>query len=168
MAAAAGGLRSRARAHPKILAGLLDATVDGLRRLPEVAAERRTPEEAEREVVANQLGTLIQRVADSSVREIDGLIGELETLRENLYSEGARVQQEISEYALLSQSAMQSTRSSTQASKRARPSRECLISELSFWSTESAPVGLIVPLSYWNTPKASRWAKEKCSRSPDD
>jgi len=30
-----------AKAHPKILAGLLDATVDGLRRLPEVAAERR-------------------------------------------------------------------------------------------------------------------------------
>jgi hypothetical protein len=30
-----------AKAHPKILAGLLDATVEGLRRLPEVAAERR-------------------------------------------------------------------------------------------------------------------------------
>jgi hypothetical protein len=92
----------------------------------EVAAERRMPEEAEGGVVANQLGTLIQRVADSSVREIDGLIGELERLRENLHSEGARVQQEISEYALLSQSAMQSTMQST----------KMIAESLSKWKTE--------------------------------
>jgi hypothetical protein len=44
------------------------------------------------------------------VQEIDRLMGELHTLRELLQSEGARVQREITEYAHLSQSAMQSTK----------------------------------------------------------
>jgi hypothetical protein len=76
----------------------------------EAAAERRPPEEAEGEVVANLLGTLIQRVDVSSVGEIDRLIGELQRLRESLHREGARVQQEIREYAFLSHSAVQSTK----------------------------------------------------------
>lgn len=75
----------------------------------DVATLRRSPE-AESEVVANNIGTLLQRVAGSSVQEIDRLIGELQTLRELLQAEGARVQREITEYAHLSQSAMQSTK----------------------------------------------------------
>jgi hypothetical protein len=70
---------------------------------------RRAPE-TDSEVVANNISTLLQRVAGSSVQEIDRLIGELQTLREMLQSEGARVQREITEYAHLSQSAMQSTK----------------------------------------------------------
>jgi hypothetical protein len=53
---------------------------------------------------------LIQRVSGSSTKEIDMLIDELENLRNFLLSEGERVQREISGYASLSQSAMQSTR----------------------------------------------------------
>jgi hypothetical protein len=75
----------------------------------DVATQRRTPE-GESEVVANNIGTLLQRVAGSSVQEIDRLILELQTLRELLQSEGVRVQREITEYAHLSQSAMQSTK----------------------------------------------------------
>ena len=75
----------------------------------DVATLRRTPE-ADSEVVANNISTLLQRVAGSSVQEIDRLMTELHTLRELLQSEGARVQREISEYAHLSQSAMQSTK----------------------------------------------------------
>jgi hypothetical protein len=75
----------------------------------DVATLRRTPE-ADSEAVANNIGTLLQRVAGSSVQEIDRLMGELHTLRELLQSEGARVQREITEYAHLSQSAMQSTK----------------------------------------------------------
>jgi len=75
---------------------------------------RRTPE-ADSEVVANNIGTLLQRVAGSSVQEIDRLMGELHTLRELLQSEGARVQREITEYAHLSQSAMQSTKIITES-----------------------------------------------------
>ena len=62
------------------------------------------------ELVANNIGMLLQRVSGSSVHEIDRLITELQTLRELLQSEGARVQREIAEYAHLSQSAMQSTK----------------------------------------------------------
>ena len=68
-----------------------------------------TPE-AESEVVANSIGSLLQRVAGSSVQEIDQLIAELQFMRASLESEGARVQRDIIEYAHLSQSAMQMTK----------------------------------------------------------
>jgi hypothetical protein len=44
------------------------------------------------------------------VQEIDALIGELQAVREMLQAESARVQREITEYARLSQSTMQSTK----------------------------------------------------------
>ncbi len=80
----------------------------------DVATLRRSPE-ADSEVVANNISTLLQRVAGSSVQEIDRLMGELHTLRELLQAEGARVQREITEYAHLSQSAMQSTKVITES-----------------------------------------------------
>jgi len=75
----------------------------------DVAAPRQSPE-ADSEVVAKGISTLLQRVAGSSVAEIDPLMSELHNLRELLRIEGARVQREITEYARLSQSAMQSTK----------------------------------------------------------
>jgi hypothetical protein len=62
------------------------------------------------EVVTNTISSLLQRVSGSSVQEIERLIGELQTLRDMLHSEGARVQREITQYANLSQAAMQSTK----------------------------------------------------------
>lgn len=75
----------------------------------DVATLRRPPEN-DSEMVASNIGSLLQRVAGTSVQEIDKLIGELQTLREMLHNEGARVQREIVEYATLSQAAMQSTK----------------------------------------------------------
>jgi hypothetical protein len=75
----------------------------------DVSTLRRQPE-SDSEMVASNIGTLLQRVAGTSVKEIDKLIAELQTLREMLHNEGARVQREIVEYATLSQAAMQSTR----------------------------------------------------------
>ena len=75
----------------------------------DVATLRRTPE-ADSELVANNISTLLQRVAGSSVAEIDRLMAELHTLRDLLQAESARVQREITDYAHLSQSAMQSTK----------------------------------------------------------
>jgi hypothetical protein len=80
----------------------------------DVATLRRSPE-ADSEAVANNISTLLQRVAGSSVQEIDRLMGELHTLRELLQTEGARVQREITEYAHLSQSAMHSTKVITES-----------------------------------------------------
>src|SRR5438552_15481597 len=73
------------------------------------AVLRRAPD-SDGELIANNIGALLQRVSGSSVHEIDRLITELQTLRELLESEGARVQREIAAYAHLSQSAMQSTK----------------------------------------------------------
>jgi hypothetical protein len=75
----------------------------------DVAPLRRNAE-SEGDLVTNNINSLIQRVAGTSIQEIDRLIGELKTVRELLHSEGLRVQREISQYAHLSQSAMQSTK----------------------------------------------------------
>ena len=75
----------------------------------DVATLRRQPE-SDSEMVASNISSLLQRVAGTSVQEIDKLIGELQTLRDRLAEEGARVQREIVEYATLSQAAMQSTK----------------------------------------------------------
>ena len=75
----------------------------------DVATFRRSPE-SESEAVANHIGTLLQHVAGSSVEEIDRLIAGLQALREMLLRENASVLREITEYAHLSQSAMQSTK----------------------------------------------------------
>jgi hypothetical protein len=62
------------------------------------------------EATVNSVNSLIQRVAGTSLAEIENLISELESLRELLHAEGQRVQREISGYAQLSQAAMKSTR----------------------------------------------------------
>ncbi|MDR6302789.1 hypothetical protein GGQ85_000469 [Nitrobacter vulgaris] len=62
------------------------------------------------EATVNNVNSLIQRVAGTSLAEIENLVTELETLRDLLHAEGQRVQREISGYAQLSQAAMKSTR----------------------------------------------------------
>jgi hypothetical protein len=62
------------------------------------------------DATVNNVNSLIQRVAGTSLGEIENLIGELESLRDLLHAEGQRVQREISGYAQLSQAAMKSTR----------------------------------------------------------
>ena len=71
---------------------------------PEIALEANT------EATVNSVNSLIQRVAGTSLTEIENLVSELESLRDLLHSEGQRVQREISGYAQLSQAAMKSTR----------------------------------------------------------
>src|SRR5579864_3960193 len=62
------------------------------------------------EATVNNLNSLIQRVAGTSLSEITNLISELESLREWLHAEGQRVQREISGYAHLSQATIKTTR----------------------------------------------------------
>ncbi|MDR3466741.1 MAG: hypothetical protein P4M07_12415 [Xanthobacteraceae bacterium] len=62
------------------------------------------------EATVSSVNSLIQRVAGTSLTEIENLISELEALRDLLHSEGQRVQREIAGYAQLSQAAMKSTR----------------------------------------------------------
>lgn len=78
-----------------------------LRRAPAASTE---PLEPNTEATVNNVNSLIQRVAGTSLAEIEKLISELESLRDLLHAEGQRVQREISGYAQLSQAAMKSTR----------------------------------------------------------
>jgi hypothetical protein len=75
-----------------------------------VVSSAETALESSTETTVNSVNSLIQRVAGSSLSEIENLISELESLRDLLHAEGQRVQREISGYAQLSQAAMKSTR----------------------------------------------------------
>jgi hypothetical protein len=79
-------------------------------RRPAVASPETGPLEPNTEATVNNVNSLIQRVAGTSLAEIEKLISELESLRDLLHAEGQRVQREISGYAQLSQAAMKSTR----------------------------------------------------------
>ena len=68
------------------------------------------PTDAAADATVTNVNSLIQRVAGTSLAEIENLISELESLRDVLHAEGQRVQREISGYAQLSQAAMKSTR----------------------------------------------------------
>jgi hypothetical protein len=80
-----------------------------LRRSPSMLATEPALD-ASAEATVNNVNSLIQRVAGTSLTEIENLVSELESLRDLLHSEGQRVQREISGYAQLSQAAMKSTR----------------------------------------------------------
>ena len=58
----------------------------------------------------NQFNSMIQRVAGASVAEIDGLIRELQSLREFLMHDAQRLQRELTEYVRFNQGALESTR----------------------------------------------------------
>jgi hypothetical protein len=79
-------------------------------RRPAVSSPETAPLEPNTEATVNNVNSLIQRVAGTSLAEIEKLISELESLRDLLHAEGQRVQREISGYAQLSQAAMKSTR----------------------------------------------------------
>jgi predicted ATP-dependent Lon-type protease len=71
--------------------------------------------ENESELVASNINSLLRRVTATSVQEIDKLITELESSRDMLQSEAARVQREIIQYSTLSQAALQSTKIITES-----------------------------------------------------
>ena len=79
-------------------------------RRPAATAADAPPLDPSAEATVTNVNSLIQRVAGTSLAEIENLISELESLRDLLHAEGQRVQREISGYAQLSQAAMKSTR----------------------------------------------------------
>jgi hypothetical protein len=65
----------------------------------------RQPEE-----IGKQASTLVRDISLSSTREIDRLIGDLKDLHKKLENRSTRIQNDILEYAELSQSAVQLTK----------------------------------------------------------
>jgi hypothetical protein len=62
------------------------------------------------ESIVGHASSVMQRVAVTSVAEIDSLISELERLRDFLRQESVRIQREIEGYARLSEEATKSTK----------------------------------------------------------
>ena len=62
------------------------------------------------EPIPQNLNQLIERVAGTSIKELDQLISELTVVRDYLKAEGERVQREIANYAQVSQAAMSSAK----------------------------------------------------------
>jgi hypothetical protein len=75
---------------------------------PARAAFRQT-KSGDGELSGENLGDLLRRVSKTSISEVDNLIGELQTLRRKLQTDGDRIQRDIAQYAELSQQVMQLT-----------------------------------------------------------
>jgi hypothetical protein len=71
----------------------------------------------------SQLSSIIQGVSGASVAEIDGLIDELRSFRDYLLKEGQRIQRELTEYARLSQGAIETTRVITETVLKVKTDR---------------------------------------------
>jgi ABC-type transporter Mla subunit MlaD len=67
-------------------------------------------QDAHREASATTLNSLLDRVSESSMREIDNLIDELQTVRGQLQSDTDRIRQDIAKYAAVSDEVMQLTK----------------------------------------------------------
>jgi hypothetical protein len=67
------------------------------------------PETPDVEISADNLTALLRRVSEASTRDIENLIGDLQSLRRKLHTDGNRIQREIAEHAELSQQVMQLT-----------------------------------------------------------
>jgi hypothetical protein len=70
---------------------------------------RRLPAEASQPAATN-VNSLVQRVAGSSLQEIDDTIMELQKLRVHLIAEGERLQRELASYGELIQATQRSAR----------------------------------------------------------
>ena len=109
-------------------------TPDGEREMPDFVRREVAPvrpnggESAPRphggEAVAGNVSSLLERVSVTSVQEIDRVINELNVLKQRLQQESDRVAREITEYASLSQTAMQSTKVIAESLTHFRAARE--------------------------------------------
>ena len=101
---------SNLAAVTEVEAGIRDFVRNDIAYLRRPATTDSPPLDPSAEATVTNVNSLIQRVAGTSLAEIENLISELESLRDLLHAEGQRVQREISGYAQLSQAAMKSTR----------------------------------------------------------
>jgi hypothetical protein len=88
------------KSGPKVYASPDRRTTEQLGNADDIAPLRPQTNEA------GQAEALIQRIAGTLMDEIDGIIRELERLRERLRSEGERVNREIANYADLTGAAI--------------------------------------------------------------
>ncbi len=85
-----------------------EAEVLNIRELIREGATFREAERSDGETSTN-LSSLLGRVSETSAREVDNLIDELQRVREKLRDDGNRIRREIEEYAALNQQVMKLT-----------------------------------------------------------
>jgi methyl-accepting chemotaxis protein len=90
----------------------------GIHKLARADAAFRQTETRDGELSTENLGNLLRRLSKTSMDEIDSLIGELQTLRRKLHTDGDRIQRDIAEYAELSQQVMQLTKIISESVKK--------------------------------------------------
>jgi hypothetical protein len=78
-------------------------------KLPRTGASFRQTESGDNEPSAKNLDNLLRQVSKLSIAEIDDLIGELQTLRKKLQTDGDRIERDITKYVELNQQVMQLT-----------------------------------------------------------
>jgi len=101
----------------------------------DVATSFRRQAESESEMIASNINAVLQRATGTSGQEIENVITELQTLRDTLQSEAARLQREIVEYTTLTQGALQSTKIIAESLKKVSGARpETADQELSYRS----------------------------------
>jgi hypothetical protein len=76
----------------------------------DITGPRRLPSVDGGDFGSGNVNFLIERVAGTSIKELDHLISELQAVRDYLQTEGERVQREIANYAQVSQAAMSSAK----------------------------------------------------------
>jgi hypothetical protein len=87
----------------------LEDAIDQLARFENRPGPPREFDESDDETVEPDANALVERLVDGSVEEIDGLIAELQMLRDHLNDEARRVRSELNVFARVGDSAMQTT-----------------------------------------------------------
>jgi hypothetical protein len=108
-------IRGRASEQETAPEGEFEGEIREFVRRDVAPARRAQAAENNGDLAANNINSIIQRVAGNSLQEIELLIAELQTLRDFLRTEGERVQREITGYAQLSHAAMRSTKIITES-----------------------------------------------------
>jgi TolA-binding protein len=78
-------------------------------KLPSKVARPGLAESGDVKTSADDLAALLRRVSESSTREVEELISQLQDLRRQLQNAGDRIQRDIAQYTELSQQTMQLT-----------------------------------------------------------
>ena len=79
------------------------------RKLPSSNLARGQAESGDVKTSADELAALLRRVSESSTREVEELISQLQNLRRQLQNAGDRIQRDIAQYTELSQQTVQLT-----------------------------------------------------------
>jgi len=81
-----------------------------IRPLPRGITAFRRAKQIDGEATPQSLDSLLGKVSETSMHEIDSLIDELHTLRGRLQNDSDRIQRDIAKYAALSEQVMQMTK----------------------------------------------------------